>query len=184
VNKRKRRKAIEASFQAHALNFSTYRRQPFVLTPGVPEIFFRHLEEARRTLEFDVWAFVLMPDHVHLVLWPRRETYSMAAILKAIKAQAAKEILDAFPKIEARCQVLLANGKTERRFWQPGGGYDRNLYSSKAAWSEIGYVHRNPVERGLCERPRHWPYSSVRAYLDEPEATPVPVDLCPWDVDY
>jgi putative transposase len=39
---------------------------------------------ARKTHDFALWAFVFMPEHVHLIVWPRRPTYEMANILKAI----------------------------------------------------------------------------------------------------
>ncbi|GAG42538.1 unnamed protein product, partial [marine sediment metagenome] len=63
------------------------------------------------------------------------------------------------------------SGQVCHRFWQPGGGYDRNLWTVGRIHEKIHYVHANPVRRGLVERPDHWPWSSCRAWMyegDEP----------------
>jgi putative transposase len=57
------------------------------------------------------------------------------------------------------------NGKEAVRFWQRGGGYDRNLWEPRYVWEMIDYIHANPVRRGLCRRPEEWPWSSARAYV-------------------
>jgi putative transposase len=51
-----------------------------------------------------------------------------------------------------------------RRFWQPGGGYDRNITSTEALRAMIDYIHANPVRRGLVARPEDWEWSSARWY--------------------
>ena len=138
---RKHRQAWNTPHHAHALNFSTYRKQPFLLTPGVAEIFLKRLDEARHRFRFEIWAFVVMPDHVHILLKPQEEVYSMPDILKAIKSQAAKEIFTQCPDFRESCRVPRAGRSDELRFWQAGGGYDRNLVAGKAIWDMIHYIH-------------------------------------------
>ncbi len=55
-------------------------------------------------------------------------------------------------------------GKVERHFWQPGGGYDRNIVSNDALYHAIKYIHANPVRRNLVARPTDWAWSSARSY--------------------
>ena len=174
---KKTRKAIDAPHHAHALTFSTYGRRPHLLLPGVADLFLARLDAARSRLDFDLWAYVVMPEHVHVVLRPRQETYAMARIMEAIKGPFAKAAFALRPGLRTECHA----GTDEYRFWQAGGGYDRNLFTAKAAWSTLHYVHMNPVARGLCEDFRDWPWSSARAYQDEP--TPILVDLCDWHTD-
>jgi putative transposase len=50
------------------------------------------------------------------------------------------------------------------RFWQPGGGYDRNITSSETLLAMIEYIHANPVRRGLVARMEDWEWSSARWY--------------------
>ncbi len=158
---------------AHALTFSTYRRRPHLLLPGVAEMLLARLDAARRKHRFEVWAFCVMPEHVHIVLYPLEESYSMATINKAIKSPSAMDVFERYPLLRSECQV----GENEFRLWQAGGGYDRNLFTAKAVWAKIRYVHNNPMRRGLCETFLDWPWSSARAYHEG--ETAIPVNLCP-----
>ena len=67
------------------------------------------------------------------------------------------------------------NGHTSYRFWQRGGGYDRNIWTAEEIREKMGYIHANPVRRGLLERPGDWPWSSWQAWTTEGD-TPVPLD--------
>lgn len=179
MNGRKRRQAWNVPGHGHALNFSTYRRQPWLTRPGVAETFLECLDEARRKLDFQVWAYCVMPDHAHVALFPNQEAYAMADVLRAIKLPATKAIFDLRPELREACRTP----QGEYRFWQVGGVYDRNLFTARAAWAAIRYGHNNPVEAGLCETYLDWPWSSAGAYLDEPRPTPIPVDLCRAGID-
>ena len=53
------------------------------------------------------------------------------------------------------------DGVVRYRFWQRGGGYDRNIYSDAEVWEKIDYIHANPIARGLCQHPAH-PFLSGR----------------------
>jgi putative transposase len=55
-------------------------------------------------------------------------------------------------------------GKVTHRFWQRGGGYDRNLRSVPDVHEKIKYIHENPLRRGLVARAEDWPWSSARAW--------------------
>ena len=63
------------------------------------------------------------------------------------------------------------NGKIAHRFWQRGGGHDRNLFTPEAVRAGIDYVHLNPVRRGLCERPADWRWSSAADYAARDRGT-------------
>jgi len=67
------------------------------------------------------------------------------------------------------------NGKTSYRFWQRGGGYDRNLWTPRYVWETIDYIHGNPVRQGLCKRDIDWVWSSARAYAGEVDV-PLAID--------
>ena len=68
------------------------------------------------------------------------------------------------------------NGNEHYRFWQRGGGHDRNLNEPKAIWAQIEYIHNNPVRRGLCRRPEAWPWSSAADYAGTGKG-PLTLDL-------
>jgi putative transposase len=56
------------------------------------------------------------------------------------------------------------NGDVNYRFWQRGGGYDRNVHEPKTLRKMIEYIHDNPVRRGLVKEAVDWPWSSARYY--------------------
>ena len=183
MDRRKLRKSYDTPYHAHFLTFSTYQRQQFFLLPGVAEVFLGYLDVARRSLNFDLWAYVVMPEHTHILVRPREGSYSMPAILKAIKTPSAREVFRLNPSLRESCLVEGRHGEEEFRFWQAGGGYDRNIFTAREAWEKIRYLHYNPVKRGLCSRSSEWVMSSAGAYLDEPQPTPIPVDICLWRND-
>jgi putative transposase len=68
--------------------------------------------------------------------------------------------------------------KTERLFWQSGGGYDRNIKTTRLLLTTIDYIHMNPVRRGLVEKAVDWKWSSAAWYvLGQP--TPISLDAIP-----
>jgi putative transposase len=104
--------------------------------------------------------------------------------LKSIKQPVARKALNHLrenaPEWLSRLEVK-RGGRVEDRFWEEGGGYDRNIYTPKAAWASVSYLHENPVRRGLVANAVHWPWSSARCYAGI-EPVELMVDGCPPDV--
>jgi putative transposase len=161
-----RRQVIEEAGHAHELTFSCYRRLPLLKNDNFKTLFLKSLDRARKKHNFMVWAYVIMPNRIHLLIHPMRKQYSIAKILKSIKQPVAqialREIAQNAPILEK--QLTLNDGA--RRFWQAGGGYDRNLFSPGAIHSAIDYMHLNPVRRNLAELITDWEWSSARWYAD------------------
>lgn len=128
---------------------------------------------------FELWAWVLMPEHFHLVIFPRPGGPAMGTILLSIKQSTAKRALNWARANRPDTLGLFADqspdGTVTHRFWQRGGGYDRNLYSADEVWEKIDYIHNNPVARRLCRQPEEWMWSSARAHRDQC-AGPLSVD--------
>lgn len=162
---RKTCKRYNTPGDAHVFTFSCFGRKPFLSKARSCKWFCEAVESSREKYEFYVWAYVVMPEHVHLLICPKNREYSVSDILKAIKQSVSKKAVrfvrkhapEFLPQIEDR----QPNGKVYYRFWQRGGGYDRNLDNSRTVTKEIDYIHWNPVRRGLCENPEDWYYSSA-----------------------
>jgi putative transposase len=109
-----------------------------------------------------------MPEHAHLLLWPTQEKYDISDILNSIKQSVAKKALlyvqSKAPSFLPRMLDEQPNGKRHYRFWQRGGGYDRNIVEPATGYHQICYIHGNPVRRGLCARAEDWPWSSAADY--------------------
>jgi putative transposase len=160
----KRRPVFNEPGHAHDLTFTCYRRFKFLAADRTCHWLAEAIDQARRELDFALWAYVFMPEHVHLIIWPRRPDYDVRAVLAAIKLPVARKALrylrDQAPEWLERVTVRRGQ-RVEQRFWQAGGGYDRNVIGAKALTAMIEYIHNNPVRRGLVERPADWKWSSA-----------------------
>ncbi len=178
---RRHRRAINEAGHAHELTFSCYHQFPFLKADRTCQWFCDALQSARVQLDFDLWAYVLMPEHVHLVIRPRRHVYEIAEILKLIKEPVARQAIDWIerhsPDRIPRLSVL-KNGRTRRHFWQTGGGYDRNIIEPATLLKMIDYIHENPVRRGLVKTAIQWKWSSAAQILGE-GVSPIPLDRIP-----
>jgi len=163
----KRRRRYNEVFQPRELTFSCYRRMPFFSRERTCEWFIQSLEKARIRFGFQIWAYVLMPDHIHLLVNPGDAAAKMPRFLQAVKEPVARQAI-AFLKANSPdwlARLTVHEGHRMRhRFWQPGGGYDRNITDVATLRAMIEYIHANPVRRGLVDRMEDWEYSSARWY--------------------
>ncbi len=163
---------------AHALNFSCYKNQPLLRYKFTKEILVNAINRARQLHDFAVIAWVFMPNHVHLLIFPRKEKYSVSDIFKSIKQSSANRAIPVIKEKNVKLSRRITTGleKPEYRFWQDGGGYDRNLWSKEAIYSEIDYIHNNPIRKGFVEDVMDWKWSSAREWMTG-EKGQIPLDL-------
>jgi putative transposase len=161
-------KAVDAPGEAHALTFSCFRRQAFLSRDRSRLWTIEAIRRAISEHKFHLWAYVLMPEHVHLLVCPGEPVYSTSAFLKSIKKsvanRAVRYVREHAPTFLDRMADRQPNGSIAYRFWQRARGYDRNLWSPRYIWETIDYIHANPVRRNLCERPEDWIWSSASDY--------------------
>jgi len=171
---------------AHELTFSCYHSYPFMRAERTCRWLATSIDAARVSLEIDIWAFVFMPEHVHLIVHPRQPVYDIAVIRQAIKEPMGR---DAFCYLRRHApgwipRLTRRRGKcVEHMFWQSGGGYDRNIKTPKTLLAMIDYIHNNPVRRGLVTRAVDWHWSSAAYYAGSVDS-PIPLDPIPWDWVY
>ncbi|TWT63324.1 REP-associated tyrosine transposase [Rubinisphaera italica] len=155
---------------AHFLTFSCFQRKPFLNRDRSRIWMLESLQVAQERDLFDLWAYVIMPEHVHLVLCPRRDIV-ISKILKTIKQSVSRKAIiwtqSHAPEFLRKMEDRQPDGKISHRFWQRGGGYDRNLRSVRDIHEKIHYVHNNPVRRNLCSRPEDWDWSSFNIWRNE-----------------
>jgi len=163
---RTKRIAINEPGHAHFLTFSCWQRLPLLSKDRSRQWVADAINQVRDELNLAIWAYVIMPEHVHLLMLPRNREYEMRRILAAIKApvsRAAKSYLIEAGETQWLKRLTMHHGDREVfRFWQPGGGYDTNLWSERPIREIIDYIHANPVRRGLAVRPIDWEWSSAR----------------------
>ncbi len=131
--------------RSHFVTFSCYHRKPLLTSDLSKRIFESGLERVRRSFGIYVYAYVVMPEHVHLLVSePERGT--LAEALKSVKQGVSRRLI----------------GNAER-FWQKRY-YDLNIRNYRQFGEKLGYIHHNPVKRGLCTRPEDWEWSSFRSW--------------------
>jgi len=138
-------KRFQNTGQSHFVTFSCYHRRPMFTTVASRRLFESALERVRRKFRLRVFGYVVMPEHVHLLVSePHRET--LADALKSLKQSISRRLI----------------GNAEH-FWQKRY-YDRNVRNYREFTVKLRYLHRNPVKRGLVQRPDQWNWSSYRHY--------------------
>ncbi|MGO8752013.1 MAG: REP-associated tyrosine transposase [Thermoguttaceae bacterium] len=165
---RKRVRHYNEPGHCHELTFSCYRRMPLLTNDDWREKLSRSIDRAIDAHAFSLVAFVYMPEHIHLLVYPREPSSKVEDLLYAIKRPYSFRIkwipVTARSLLLARLTVQERHGKMVFRFWQEGLGYDRNLTSPEAIVSSIDYIHMNPVRRKLANEPVEWRWSSCRFY--------------------
>lgn len=140
-------KHFQQSGRLHFLSFSCYRRRANFSTPHSRACFESSFERVRQSYGLCVYGYVVMPEHVHLLV-NEPERGHLAQVLQSLKQSVARTL------------ALRAADS----FWQ-ARYYDFNVWSEHKFVEKLRYIHRNPITRGLVKRPEDWPWSSFRHYL-------------------
>jgi putative transposase len=122
--------------------------------------FLRMLDEVRSRHKFQVIGYVVMPEHVHLLM-SEPEKVTPSKVLQVLK-QKVSRALRRKPRKSAPGQLSLAfpgTGDDATAFWQRRF-YDFNVWSAKKVKEKLEYMHANPVMRKLVGHPKDWPWSS------------------------
>ncbi len=163
---RKRMQRWEIAGEVRFITFSCQRRLPLLASARMCEVFMDALGAARLRYGVRVFAWVLMPEHVHLLLMPRGDS-TIETFLRSLKMAVAKRAIEGWKKTGSPMLEKVADSAGSPRFWQAGGGFDRNVRSRSEFAQEVAYIHRNPVKRGLVSKPEEWRWSSVRWWMGE-----------------
>ena len=159
---------FQQSRQTHFVTFSCYHRHPLLNSDEIRRTFESALERVRRCYRLYIYAYVLMPEHVHLLLsepqleddllkpglgykadydWLRRpQDCTLAGAVKSLKQGVSRRFIG-----------------DAKHFWQKRY-YDFNVRTHRQFEQKVRYLHNNPVKRGLCDRPEDWPWSSFRHF--------------------
>lgn len=143
----------------HFVTFSCFGRKPLLGSASARALFERSLETMRCRYGFLVVGYVVMPEHVHLLV-TEPERGLLATAIQAIKISVARQL-------------------RQRPFWLHRY-YDFNVFSERKRGEKLEYIHFNPVARGLVERPEDWLWSSCRHYCTGVAGT---VEIESWWTD-
>jgi putative transposase len=111
------------------------------------------LEQTRERYRFVVVGYVVMPEHIHLLL-TEPEVGTPSTVMQILKQRSARALLPK-RKRQNRQLNLFGEGPQPRAFWQ-ARFYDFNVWTAHKRVEKLRYMHRNPVKRGLVELPEQW----------------------------
>jgi putative transposase len=139
-------KRYYGSCDLHFITCSCYHRLPLLGSTSARDRFLVVLEEVRQKYCFKVAGYVVMPEHIHLLLGePSHGTLS--TVLQVVKQRVARSL----PTSLRAC---------EGHFWQRRF-YDFNVSTEAKRAEKLGYLHANPVRRGLVRSASEWTWSSA-----------------------
>jgi len=144
----------------HFITFSCYQRRPILGTARRRDLFLEILEQVRRSYKFVIIGYVVMPEHVHLLLCePERSNPSV--VIQVLKQSFSRRLRRGIRRAHPAQGTLWKEGPPavwQRRF------YDFVVWTERKRIEKLRYIHRNPVKRGLVQKPEQWKWSSYRAY--------------------
>ena len=161
---RKTRKRFEHKNELRFLTFSCYRRLALYNNPNIRARFVQQIRDIQLATRFQLVAWVIMPEHIHLLLMPQFPDHPIDIVLDKMKGPFAKEVLARWRELNAPILPRVMDSAGKYHFWQVGGGYDRNIFSREEAEEKFHYIHHNPVKRQLVKRAVDWRWSSARWY--------------------
>jgi putative transposase len=142
--------------QLHFITFSCYKRQPFLQTPAAKDTVQQILEQTRKQQGLVIAAYVLMPEHIHL-LTNEPATGTLATFLQILKQLTSRQL----------------KSTNQKQLWQRRY-YDFNVSTTEKFTEKLQYIHRNPVTRSLVTKPEDYRWSSFNHYAT---GEPHPVEI-------
>ena len=157
---------LHRTYGAHHLHFITcscYRRLPFLRTACSRDRLLAILEQTRQGYNFVVVGYVVMPEHIHLLI-SEPEMGNPSTVMQVLKQRTARALLPKKKRVDPRQSCLFGDTVVRSPFWQ-ARFYDFNVWTTKKRVEKLRYMHRNPVKRGLVNSPEQWRWSSYRFYF-------------------
>ena len=143
----------------HFVTCSCYHRHAWLGTTRRRDLFLKILEQARVRYRFTVVGYVVMPEHIHLLM-SEPEVGDPSVVMKVVKQRFARRVRKGHPQT---AQAGLWPESRDAHVWQKRF-YDFNVWSERKRVEKLRYMHRNPVKRGLVAEPEQWRWSSFRSY--------------------
>lgn len=135
-------KRFQKTGHSHFVTFSCYHRRPLFTADPAKRIFELALERVHRSFRICIYAYVVMPEHIHLLV-SEPESGLLADALKSLKQGVSRRLVAGAP---FKPGVGLS-GDSHQHFWQKRY-YDFNVRDYGQFAEKLSYIHHNPVKRG------------------------------------
>jgi putative transposase len=159
---------------AHFITTNTYHHYPYFRDEELCQIIAEELEFYSRKYGFALIGYVIMPDHLHLLVWWDKEekpNLNISRVMNSIKTMTTKRIkrrlfYSGGVKYMGRLADVGQPTRRPFRLWQPGF-YDFDIYSEAKLLEKLDYMHNNPIAAGVVSSPECYKWSSWRLHSPE-----------------
>jgi REP element-mobilizing transposase RayT len=149
------------------------------------DIVIESLDFCRKTKGLRIYAYVIMSNHLHLIVQARQDIV-LSDILRDFKKFTGRKILETIEEApESRKEWLLHifgyfarfnSNNRKHQFWIQDN-HPIALVTPEVTWQKLDYIHFNPVRAGIVEKPEDYLYSSARNYVSENQDCLLEIDL-------
>ncbi|MCJ7507141.1 MAG: transposase [candidate division Zixibacteria bacterium] len=160
--------------QVHFITTNVFQRIPIFSNVDYCKIVIQKINFYRKRYDFKLIGYVIMPDHIHLLIQPP-EKQNVSSIIRDLKRSIAMEIINHLKgenKAGPLKSLKLPNIKSKNHtfsLWQRRF-IDFNIFSEKKLYEKLEYIHNNPVRDKLVSSPSDWIFSSYRNYFEEDDS--------------
>lgn len=158
---------IKNQHQQHFVTFTVHQWVDVFTRNIYKDIVIESLKFCQKEKGLKIYAWVLMTNHVHLIL--QSETTKLSDIIRDFKKYTASQIIKSIENNpqESRKDWLLWLLKKEYKIWFWDEGYHgEEIYSKEFYEIKRDYIHANPVKAGVVEKEEDYIYSSAGDYYD------------------
>jgi REP element-mobilizing transposase RayT len=161
-----------------ALYFTTVAkdRLPVFRSDAIKLITCEALNEARKSGGFLIFAYVLMPDHIHFITDSARQP---SVVLRYVNGIISRRVIDYLKANHFESSLIKLQASTKQRQYKHSLWNHHNnsfsITSESVLMQKVHYIHQNSVRAGLSERAEDYRWSSIRCLnrstlVDEPLA--------------
>lgn len=141
----------------HFITCSCFRHKPLLATPHLRDLFQQILFQTAARYRFQLQAWVIMPNHIHLIL-TEPKVKSVATIMQVLKQRYAVAMKKADPALYRQIEQETAH-PPPMPIWETRY-YDFNLTDPETYDEKVHYIHQNPVRAGLSKSAADYKWSS------------------------
>ncbi|NLE39204.1 MAG: hypothetical protein GX621_14370 [Pirellulaceae bacterium] len=154
-----KRQIVDDQLYAHFVTFSVYRRRRLLDHDHPKRILLGVLNAELDEYEARCVGFVVMPDHVHAIVW-FPQTGLLSRVMHGWKRKSSFYIREWYRREASHYYEGFGEGE---QFWQPKY-YCFEIYDRPKLEEKLQYMHENPVKTGLVAHAKDWRWSSARWY--------------------
>ena len=157
---------MHARLHADFITITCLDWKPLLSEDRCKDIITSSLLFLRKEKRVHIYAFVIMPNHMHLI-WQMMEEHKREDVQRDFLKFTSQQMLKIMRNENAPIQrELLVFAKDRKHQVWRRNSLSIPLWSTRVMWQKVDYIHDNPVRAGLCDKPEDYKYSSARFYHD------------------